>query len=54
MNQKVGLGFQGYADDMARVAIGPMSVGSKEILKAVSDHQKQQKLGCFSQRVTCR
>jgi hypothetical protein len=29
INQKEGLGFQGCAGDMAKVAIGPMPVGPK-------------------------
>ena len=40
MNQKVGLGYQGYADDMAWVAIGPMNVSPREITEAISYHQE--------------
>ena len=39
INQK-GLGFLGCAGDVASVAIGPMSVGSRDISQTISYHQK--------------
>jgi len=38
INQKEGLGFQGYAGNMAGVAIELVSVGPREIAKAISCH----------------
>ena len=40
INQKDGLGFQGCAGDVARVATGPMSVGPKEIFKVTYYHHE--------------
>lgn len=37
INQK-GLGFQEYASNVASVAIGPMSVGPKQVFKEISYH----------------
>lgn len=40
INQKEGLGLQGRAGNVARVAIGPVSVGPKEIVKVIYYHQE--------------
>lgn len=36
INQIKGLGFLGCAGDVVRVAVGPMSVGSREMAKTIS------------------
>lgn len=41
INQKESLGFQGWADNVASVAIGPMSVDPREIFKVISYYLKQ-------------
>jgi len=35
INQKEGLSFQGYASNSARIVIGPINVGPKEIFKVI-------------------
>jgi hypothetical protein len=40
INQKEGLGIQGRAGNVARVAIRPVSVGPKEIFKVIYYYQE--------------
>lgn len=40
INQKEGLGFQGRKSSVARVGIGPMSVGPKETFKVISNQKR--------------
>ena len=40
ITQKEGLGFHACASDVAMVATGPMSIGSRDISQTISYHQK--------------
>ena len=46
INKKEGLGSQGCAGDEPMIAIGPISVGSREISKTIS-YQQEAALGAW-------